>query len=288
MSEQKPVRRVRRIEVDPRAEEIVTLFQRYGETVLSHFARQTGRVIDPAMLTKVNKEVEPMLRSRIEALVKDYLLTACESLTGEAIDPEEVGYRVQFPRRRRYHLRFLTLSFADLVMFDETAEGAKGKKDKIFSKTLLDGIDCWSRHVLTSEEMEAANRFALRALDRLEITAAELREDDRDLWRRLHEMPDAMQLIGPVLLPLLRPFHEDFEGARTQMQRLIGNGSEGRVQLDARMWDLLFARIFGRLLRFIGAEERPDLATEMPPAGRQLIKDVTARYRQWRTENRLK
>jgi len=291
-------KRARRIEADPRTEEFVVLFQRYGETVLGHIAQSTGHQFDPAMLLKVNRQIEPMLRTRIESLVKDYLVTAYESLVGEPIDPQEVGYRVQFPRRRRYHLRFLALSFSDLVAFDEKAlvmlpDGKKMKKGEgspaVFSKSILEGIDAWSRTILDRDGIETANMTAFRALDRLDITAdGEIGETDRDLWRRLHELPDAMSLICPILLPLLRPFQRDFEDGRTQMQRLIGTGSEGRVQLNAKMWDLLFARIFGRLLRYVGAEERPDLATEIGEEERQAIIKVLGSYRRWRAENQLK
>jgi hypothetical protein len=298
VAESETRKRARRIEADPRTDEFVLLFQRYGETVLGHIARSTGHEFDPTMLLKVNREVEPMLRSRIEALVKDYLVTAYESLTGEPIDSEEVGYRVQFPRRRRYHLRFLALSFSDLIAFDEKAlvvlpDGKKMKKGEtsaaVFPKSILEGIDAWSRAVLGKIDIEAANMTAFRALDRLDISAeCDYHESDRDLWRRLHELPDAMALICPILMPLLVPFHEDFEGARTQMQRLIGAGSEGRVQLNAKMWDLLFARIFGRLLRYIGAEERPDFAAEIDPGARLAIAQILVNYRRWRAENQLK
>jgi len=297
-TESKPASKARRIEADPRTEEFVVLFQRYGETVVNHVARNIGRPVDPNMLNKVNRQVEPMLRQRIEALVKDYLRTAYETLTGEEVEAEEVGYRVQFPRRRRYHLRFLTLAFSDLVAFDEKAlvmlpDGGKLKKGEsspaVFPKSLLEGIDGWSRQVLDSRDIEAANMVAFKALDRLDITAeTEAMESDRDLWRRLYDMDDAMDLICPVLLPLLRPFAEDFEGARTQMQRLIGTGSEGRVQLNAKMWDLLFARIFGRLLRFVGAEERPEMAAKLDDESRRIIVAVMTHYRRWRKENQLK
>jgi hypothetical protein len=89
-------------------------------------------------------------------------------------------------------------------------------------------------------------------------------------------------------VPLLKPFSEDFEGARTHMQRLIGTGSEGRVQLNAKMWDLLFARIFGRLLRFVGAEERPEMAAKLDDETRRIIGAVMTQYRRWRKENQLK
>lgn len=298
MSDNRPAKRARRIEADPRTDEFVLLFQRYGETVLGHIANSTGHKVDPVMLDRVNKEVEPMLRGRVETLVKDYLLAAYESLTGEEIDVEEVGYRVQFPRRRRYHLRFLTLSFSDLVAFDEKAlvllpDGNKVKKgDKspaIFSKSILEGIDLWSRAVLDKGDIEAADLIAFRALDRLDITSDGLpTEQDRDLWRRLHELSDGMALICPVLVPLLRPFQADFEGARTQMQRLIGSGSENRIQLNAKMWDLLFARIFGRLLRYVGAEERPDHAAKVDDDSRAVITGALVQYRKWRAENQLK
>lgn len=302
MSEQetdpKPPSKARRIEADPRTEEFVVLFQRYGETVVNHVARNIGREVDPRMLDKVNRQVEPMLRQRIEALVKDYLRTAYETLTGEEVEAEEVGYRVQFPRRRRYHLRFLTLAFSDLVAFDEKAlvmlpDGGKIKKGEtspaVFPKSLLEGIDAWSRQVLDSRDIESANMVAFKALDRLDIsTDTDAVESDRDLWRRLYEMDDAMDLICPVLLPLLKPFADDFEGARTQMQRLIGTGSEGRVQLNAKMWDLLFARIFGRLLRFVGAEERPEMAEKISDESRRIITGAMTHYRRWRKENQLK
>jgi hypothetical protein len=290
--------KARRIEADPRTEEFVVLFQRYGETVVNHVARTIGRPVDPKMLDKVNRQVEPMLRQRIESLVKDYLRTAYETLTGEEVEAEEVGYRVQFPRRRRYHLRFLTLAFSDLVAFDDKAlvvlpDGGKLKKGEhspaVFSKSLLEGVDLWSRQVLDKHDIAAANMVAFRALDRLDISAeAEPVESDRDLWRRLHDMDDAMALICPVLVPLLRPFHEDFENARTHMQRAIGSGSEGRVQLNAKMWDLLFARIFGRLLRFVGAGERPEMAAQLDEDARQIVTGVMTQYRRWRKENQLK
>lgn len=297
-SDDKPAARARRIEADPRTDEFVTLFQRYGETVLGHIAKNTGRPIDPMMLVRVNREVEPMLRKRIEVLVKDYLTTAYETLTGEAINPDEVGYRVQFPRRRRYHLRFLTLSFSDLVAFDEKAlvllpDGKKLKKGDpspaLFPKTLLEGVDVWTRTVLDKGLIEEANMIAFRALDRLDITTDHIsNESDRDLWRRLYELPDAMALVCPILLPLLKPFSTDFEGARTQMQRVIGSGSDGRVQLNAKMWDLLFARIFGRLLKFVGAGERPDLVNDVDTDSRAVIAKVAANYRKWRGENHLR
>jgi hypothetical protein len=297
-TEPKSASKARRIEADPRTEEFVVLFQRYGETVVNHVARNIGREVDPRMLDKVNRQVEPMLRQRVEALVKDYLRTAYETLTGEEVEAEEVGYRVQFPRRRRYHLRFLTLAFSDLVAFDEKAlvmlpDGGKLKKGEsspaVFPKSILEGIDSWSRTVLDSHDIEAANMVAFRALDRLDITAdGESMESDRELWRRLYDMDNAMELICPVLLPLLRPFAEDFEGARTQMQRLIGTGSESRVQLNAKMWDLLFARIFGRLLRFVGAEERPEMAAELDDESRKIIVAAMTSYRRWRKENQLK
>lgn len=297
-TEPKGATRARRIEADPRTEEFVVLFQRYGETVVNHVARNIGRPVDPNMLNKVNRQVEPMLRQRIEALVKDYLRTAYETLTGEEVEAEEVGYRVQFPRRRRYHLRFMTLSFSDLVAFDEKAlvmlpDGGKIKKGEqspaIFSKSILEGIDQWSRQVLSREDIEAANMVAFRALDRLDITAdTDKPETDRELWRRLYELDDAMSLVCPVLIPFLKEFHHDFEGARTTMQRAIGTGSEGRVQLNAKMWDLLFARIFGRLLRYIGGEERPELVAQLDEETRNIIAGVTVNYRKWRKENQLK
>lgn len=297
-SDQTPAKRARRIEADPRTEEFVTLFQRYGETVLSHISKTTGRPLDPTMLVRVNREIEPMLRKRIEVLVKDYLTTAYETLTGEAIDPDQVGYRVQFPRRRRYHLRFLTLAFSDLVAFDEKAvmllpDGKKLKKGEtstaVFSKTLLEGVDAWTRIVLDKDLIEETNMAAFRALDRLDITADPTSsESDRDLWRRLYELPDVMALVCPILIPLLLPFSADFEGARTQMQRVIGSGSDGRVQLNAKMWDLLFARIFGRLLKFGGTKGRPDLLVEIDESSREVITKVVAHYRRWRGENQLK
>lgn len=297
-ADDKSAKRARRIEADPRTEEFVTLFQRYGETVLGHIARNIGRPIDPLMLSRVNREVEPMLRSRIELLVKDYLATAYETLTGEPINPEEVGYRVQFPRRRRYHLRFLALSFADLVAFDEKAllllpDGKKMKKGEkspaIFPKSILEGIDGWARALLSKEGMEDANMQAFHALDRLDITGdVQNKESDRDLWRRLHEMEGGIQLVCPVLTPLIQPFSIDFDGARTEMQRFIGVGSDGQVQLNAKMWDLLFARIFGRLLKYVGEEERPDLALQVDRTSRQILNKVSASYRQWRRENQLK
>lgn len=297
-TEPKAANKARRIEADPRTEEFVVLFQRYGETVVNHVARNIGRPVDPNMLNKVNRQVEPMLRQRIEALVKDYLRTAYETLTGEEVEAEEVGYRVQFPRRRRYHLRFMTLSFSDLVAFDEKAlvmlpDGGKIKKGEtspaVFSKSILEGIDLWSRQVLSRDDIEAANMVAFRALDRLDITAdTEKTESDRELWRRLFELEDAVKLVCPVLIPFLKEFHHDFDGARTQMQRAIGTGSEGRVQLNAKMWDLLFARIFGRLLRYIGGEERPEMAAQVDEETRNIIAGVTANYRRWRKENQLK
>jgi hypothetical protein len=297
-AERKGASKARRIEADPRTEEFVVLFQRYGETVVNHVARNIGRPVDPNILSKVNRQVEPMLRQRIEALVKDYLRTAYETLTGEEVEAEEVGYRVQFPRRRRYHLRFLTLAFSDLVAFDEKAlvilpDGGKIKKGEhspaVFSKSILEGIDLWSRQVLDRSDIEAANLVAFKALDRLDITAdSERKESDRELWRRLFEFEDSMSLVCPVLMPFLREFHRDFEGARTQMQRAIGTGSEGRVQLNAKMWDLLFARIFGRVLRYVGGEERPDMAAQLDEKSRAIITGVTASYRRWRKENQLK
>jgi len=298
-NDSKPTSRARRIETDPRTEEFVVLFQRYGETVVGHVARTIDRPIDPGILDKVNRQIEPLLRQRVESLVKDYLRTAYQTLTGETVDSEEIGYRVQFPRRRRYHLRFLTLAFSDLVAFDETAlvmlpDGGKVKKGEgnstaVFPKALLEGIDLWSRQVLDKHDMQAFNRAAFRALDRLDVTAdPEQPEADRDLWRRLFDMEDSMALVCPVLMPLLSPFAEDFEGARTHMQRSIGAGSESRVQLNAKMWDLLFARIFGRLLRYVGANERPEMADKVDEETRKVITGVMKHYRKWRKENQLK
>ena len=280
----------RRIENDPRTEEFVTLFQRYGETVVEHVAKNIGRPVDPGMLTRVNRQVEPLLRQRIEALVKDYLREAYETLTGEDIQAEEVSYRVQFPRRRRYHLRFVTLAFSDLIAFDETAAAKKGEAaSTVFPKIILEGMDLWSRQVLTGPDIESANMAAFRALDRLDVTSTtDAREPDRDQWRRLYDMEDAVDLICPVLVPFLREFHRDFENARTQMQRAIGTGSDGRVQLNAKMWDLLFSRIFGRLLRFVGLNERPEMAAQVDEDTRKMIASVMASYRRWRKENQLK
>jgi len=297
-TESRPSGRARRIEADPRTEEFVILFRRYGETVVQHVANTTGNAIDAAILDKVNRQVEPMLRQRVESLVKDYLRTAYQTLTGEMVDAEEVGYRVQFPRRRRYHLRFMTLAFSDLVAFDDKAlvvlpDGGKIKKNEnstaMFPKSLLEGIDAWSRQVLDKHDMQSANNAAFRALDRLDVTAdPAAAEGDRDLWRRLFDMPDAMALICPVLMPFLQAFAKDFEGARTHMQRAIGSGSDGRVQLNAKMWDLLFARIFGRLLRYVGAGERPEMAAQVDDESRRIITGVMTQYRKWRKENQLK
>ena len=289
--------KARRIEADPRTEEFVILFQRYGETVVNHVARAMGKPVDTTMLDRVNQQVEPLLRQRVEALVKDYLRSAYETLTGEEVEAEEVGYRVQFPRRRRYHLRFLTLSFSDLVAFDEKAlivlpEGGKLKKGEdstaVFPKLLIEGVDLWSRQVLDTEDIESANMTAFKALDRLDVTAdPDLPESDRNLWRRLFEMDDAMQLVCPVLLPLLKPFAADFDGARTVMQRLIGNGTNGIVQLNAQQWDLLFTRIFGRLLR-LAVTEGPEGADRLDGQARQLLTVVSTYYRRWRKDNQLK
>ena len=290
----------RRIEADPRTEEFVILFQRYGETVVNHVAKTMGRPVDTTLLDRINSQVEPLLRQRVQALVNDYLLSAYESLTGEAIEPSEVGYRVKFPRRHRYHLRFLTLSFADLIAFDEKAlivlpDGGKIKKNEngtaaVFPKALLEGVDMWSRQVLDLRDLEAANMMAFKALDRLDVTAAtdaEILESDRDLWRRLFEMDDALELICPVLLPLLKAFAQDFDGARTVMQRLIGNGSDGRVQLNAQMWDLLFSRMFGRLMK-MAVTEGPENADRLDDQARQLLVVVSTYYRRWRKDNQLK
>jgi hypothetical protein len=54
------------------------------------------------------------------------------------------------------------------------------------------------------------------------------------------------------------------------------------------MWDLLFARIFGRLLRFVGAEERPEMAEKIDDESRRIITGVMTHYRRWRKENQLK
>lgn len=282
--------RPRRIENDPRTEEFVTLFQRYGETVVEHVAKNIGRPVDPGMLTRVNRQVEPLLRQRIEGLVKDYLREAYETLTGEEIHAEEVSYRVQFPRRRRYHLRFVTLAFSDLIAFDEKAAAKAGESaSTIFPKMILEGMDLWSRQVLTGPDIETANMAAFRALDRLDVTSdPDIRESDRDQWRRLYDMEDAVDLVCPVLVPFLREFNRDFEEARTQMQRAIGAGSDGRVQLNAKMWDLLFSRIFGRLLRFVGLNERPEMAAKVDEDTRKLIANVMTTYRRWRKENQLK
>jgi len=298
MSETKPLRRARRIEADPRTDEFVTLFQRYGETVLAYIAHQTQQPIDSKLLGRINREVEPVLRSRVESLVKDYLQTAYQTLTGENVEPQEVGYRVQFPRRRRFHLRLLTLSFSDLVSFDDRAHQWRpnGKTLRpapqpptLFPKSLIDGIDLWTRQSLEGSDIVAANRIAFQALDRLDVTADGVtHESDRDLWRRLHDLDDATTLICPVLKPLLQPFHRDFEGARTHMQRVIGHGSEGRVQLNAKKWDLLFARIFGRLLRTVGTAERPDFAAKVDAPARLMAGEVLKRYRKWRVENQFK
>lgn len=289
--------KARRIEADPRTEEFVILFQRYGETVVNHVARSMGRPVDTSLLDRVNQQVEPLLRQRVEALVKDYLRSAYETLTGEEVEAEEVGYRVQFPRRRRYHLRFLTLSFSDLVAFDEKAlvvlpDGGKLKKGEdstaLFPKVLVEGIDLWSRQVLDTVDIEAANMTAFKALDRLDVTAdPDLPETDRNLWRRLFEMDDAMSLVCPVLLPLLKPFAADFDGARTVMQRLIGNGTNGIVQLNAQQWDLLFTRMFGRLLR-LAVTKGPDGADRLDDQARQLLTVVSTYYRRWRKDNQLK
>src|SRR5579859_5604280 len=289
--------KTRRIEADPRTEEFVILFQRYGETVVNHVAKTMGRPVDTTLLDKINSQIEPLLRSRVESLVNDYLRSAYESLTGEEILPGEVGYRVKFPRRHRYHLRFLTLSFADLVAFDETSlivlpESGKLKKDSttVFPKALLEGVDMWSRQVLDLRDLEAANMVAFKALDRLDVTAdtdLEILERDRDLWRRLFEMDDALDLICPVLVPLLKPFAADFDGARTVMQRLIGNGSDGRVQLNAQMWDLLFSRLFGRLMK-LAVTEGPGGADKFDHSTLQLLTVVSTYYRRWRKDNQLK
>jgi len=287
--------KARRIEADPRTEEFVILFQRYGETVVSHVAKTMGQQVAPGLLDKINAQIEPLLRQRVESLVNDYLQTAYQSLTGEEIDPKEVGYRVKFPRRHRYHLRFLTLSFADLVAFDDKAlivlpEGGKLKKDStaVFPKLLLEGIDLWTRHVLDTEEFDAADRVAFKALDRLDVTAdTGILESDRDLWRRLYEIDGALDLICPVLLPLLRPFAADFEGARTVMQRLIGNGTNGLVQLNAQMWDLLFSRLFGRLMK-LAMTAGPEGKDRFDHSAQQLLNAVSTHYRRWRKENQLK
>jgi hypothetical protein len=298
MSETKPLRRARRIEADPRTDEFVTLFKRYGETVLAYIAHQTQQPINAKLLARINREVEPVLRGRVESLVKDYLQTAYKTLTGENVEPQEVGYRVQFPRRRRFHLRLLTLSYSDLVSFDDRSHQwqPNGKTLRpapqpptLFPKSLIDGIDLWTRQSLAGSDIVAANRIAFQALDRLDVTAdGATRESDRDLWRRLHELDDAMTLVCPVLMPLLQPFHQDFEAARTQMQRVIGIGSEGRVQLNARMWDLLFARIFGRVLRAVGTAERPEFVAKVDVPARVMTTEVMKRYRKWRVENQFK
>ena len=293
--EPEPAPKARRIEADPRTEEFVILFQRYGETVVSHVAKTMGQPVAPGLLDKINAQIEPLLRQRVEALVNDYLQTAYQSLTGEEIDPKEVGYRVKFPRRHRYHLRFLTLSFADLVAFDDKAlivlpEGGKLKKDStaVFPKLLLEGIDLWTRHVLDTEEFDTADKVAFKALDRLDVTAdTGILESDRDLWRRLYEMDGALDLICPVLLPLLRPFASDFDGARTVMQRLIGNGTNGLVQLNAQMWDLLFSRLFGRLMK-LAVTEGPAGKEKFDRSSLQLLTSVSTYYRRWRKDNQLK
>lgn len=291
--------KARRIEADPRTEEFVILFQRYGETVVNHVAKTMGRPVDTTLLDKINSQIEPLLRQRVESLVNDYLHTAYVSLTGEEIGPEEIGYRVKFPRRHRYHLRFLTLSFADLVAFDEKAlivlpEGGKLKRGEtspaVFPKLLVEGVDMWSRQVLDLRDLEAANTVAFKALDRLDVTAdinAESVESDRDLWRRLYDMDGGLELICPVLLPLLKPFAADFDGARTIMQRLIGNGSNGLVQLNAQMWDLLFSRLFGRLMK-LAVTEGPEGADRLDHQAQQILTIVSTYYRRWRKDNQLK
>ena len=66
---------------------------------------------------------------------------------------------------------------------------------------------------------------------------------------------------------------------------LIGAGSEGRVQLNAKSWDLLFARIFGRIMRVAGTEES-FVGCDKDAAS--VINGVLGSYRKWRAENQLK
>jgi hypothetical protein len=50
----------------------------------------------------------------------------------------------------------------------------------------------------------------------------------------------------------------------------------------------LFARIFGRLLRFVGAGERPEMSAKLDDESRRIIIAVMTSYRRWRKENQLK
>jgi hypothetical protein len=278
-----------RIEADSRTQDFVNLFQKYGEMIVGHIAGSLDRPIDPSFLSKVNETVEPMLRRQVEELVKDYQRVTYEAVTGDAINPGEIAYRTRFPRRRRHHLRFITLSFADLVELGDEAPGKAMARGVVFPKVLLEGIDAWTRQILDLDQIDQINRAAFKALDRLDvITGDAVTMADRELWLHLHELDDGMDMIVPALLPFLQKFRQDFEGTLTHMQRSIGFGTGGKVVLNAKQWDLLFARIFGQLLRQIGANERPDQAAGIEEADRLLIVEVAEQYRKWRAANQLK
>jgi hypothetical protein len=278
-----------RIEADSRTQAFVKLFESYGEMIVSRISAGIGQPIDPTFLKKVNETVEPILRRQVENLVKDYQRATYESVTGDAIKSEEVAYRTRHPRRRRHHLRFITLSIADLVALDKEDDKQTAARTPMFPKELLEGIDNWTRQILAPEQIDEVNLAAFKALDRLDvITGNAVTMPDRELWRHLHELDDSMEMIVPALVPFLQRFKQDFEATLTQMQRAIGQGSGGKVQLNAKLWDLLFARMFGGLLRQIGANERPDQVAKVGESDRIVIADVTEQYRKWRAANQLK
>ena len=278
MGKAKSTGAARRIESDARTQDFVNLFQRYGEMVVEHIASGIGQPIDPSFLEKVNEMVKPMLRHHVEELVKDYQRATYEAATGDSINSNEVAYRTQFPRRRRHHLRFLTLAFADLVQLDPD-----NPTKSMFPKILLEGVDLWVRQIFSSAQIDEINLAAFQALDRLDIIAnASKEENDREMWRQLHELDDAMALVCPVMVPFLKHFNKDFDGAQTHMQRAISQGTNGVVLLNAKSWDLLFARLFGKLLRQVGANE-----TGVSDSDRKVIMVTIERYRNWRTANQL-
>jgi hypothetical protein len=276
--------RARRIEGDARTQDFVNLFQRYGEMIVSHISTGIGQPIDPKFLNKVNDTVKPLLRQQVEELVKDYQRATYEALTGDTIERDEISYRTQFPRRRRHHLRFLTLAFADLVHLDEDSS-----EKAMFPKIILEGIDLWVRQSFNPDEIDEIGMRAFRALDHLDIISGVSKMDsDREMWRQLHEQDNAMALICPVLVPFLQKFNTDFEEARTHMQRAISQGTKGQVLLNAKSWDLLFARIFGRLLKLVGANENPEMAAKVGEVDRAIISVAMDKYRTWRAANQLR
>jgi hypothetical protein len=284
----------RRVEHDARIDEFITLFRQYGQTVLNFLSKSVGRDVDPAILARINAQVEPMLRNRMETMVRDHLRTAFFILTGEHISPEETSYRLRFPRRRHYLLRFVTLAFSDLIAYDETllvTLGNDGKVKKagqgtsaIFPRTIVDGVSHWLGTALEKSESGKANQAAFRALDRLDVTAT-LEESDRDLWLRLFAQEDAMKLVCPVLLPLLKPFEYDFDNGRAAMLRLIDTGAGRTLSLTVQMWDALFSRIFGLLMQEVAADKANE---KIPPEIAIRVNAVAAKYNLWRKQSGLR